>query len=118
MTHSPEEPMAGRGALRDRLPPLDPPPELADRVRRTLGTRGLVRRPARRVPTWMTRSGLIAAGIMLGILGRGAYQEAVESGGAASVTPPGHYVLLLYGDTPGDTGAVHLAREREYGRRT
>jgi hypothetical protein len=25
-------------------------------------------------------------------------------------------VLLLYGDTPDDTGAVRVAREREYGR--
>jgi hypothetical protein len=28
----------------------------------------------------------------------------------------GQYVLLLYGHAPDDTGSVHLAREREYGR--
>ena len=32
------------------------------------------------------------------------------------MTASGHYVVLLYGDAPDDTGAVHTAREREYGR--
>ena len=61
------------------------------------------------------RAALLAAGVLLGVVGRGVYQEARESGGTAGPASA-QYVLVLYGDTPGDTGAVHIAREREYGR--
>jgi len=40
-----------------------------------------------------------------------------NSGGRPSgAAVAGQYVLLLYGDLADDTGAVHIAREREYGQ--
>jgi hypothetical protein len=103
--------------LRDRLPVPDPPAELSARVQRTLTERGLVRQPSRPGSVWVPRVGLIAAGVMLGIVGRGAYHDARESSGPTSTSAPAaQYVLLLYGAPLGDTGVVHLAREREYGR--
>jgi hypothetical protein len=106
----------GRGALRAHTIDAEPPRELAERVRRSLESRGLVKSTASRRP-WTTRAALIAAGIVLGILGRGAYHETRESSGATSISASaGQYVLLLYGAPPGDTGVVHAAREREYGR--
>ena len=117
MSTAPDDPETGRGMLRERLPVPEPPAELSARVQRTLAERGLVRQRQRRGSVWVSRAGLIAAGIALGILGRGAYPEARESPGAASSSAPaGQYVLLLYGAPPGDTGVVHAAREREYGR--
>jgi len=114
---APDDPETGRGMLRERLPVPEPPAELSARVQRTLAERGLVRQPQRRGSVWAARAGLIAAGIALGILGRDAYHEARESPGATSSSvPTGQYVLLLYGAPPGDTGVVHSAREREYGR--
>ena len=117
MSNEPDERETGRGMLRKRLPAPEPPPELFARVQRTLAERRLVRQPQRRGSVCASRVGLIAAGIVLGILGRGAYHEARESPAAASSSAPsGQYVLLLYGAQPGDTGVVHAAREREYGR--
>ena len=117
MTMDPDAADVGRGGLGTRLPRAKPPAELADRLQRTLETRGLISPQKRRGPTWAARVGLIAAGVVLGILARGGYHEIVESRGATRVdAQPGQYVLLLYGDTPGDTGTVHAAREREYGR--
>jgi hypothetical protein len=106
----------GRGALRAHMIDAELPRELAERVRRSLESRGLVKATASRRP-WTTRAALIAAGIVLGILGRDAYLETRESLGASSISAPAsQYVLLLYGAPPGDTGVVHAAREREYGR--
>ena len=115
----------GRGSLRGRLPQLDPPPELAQRVRATLESRGLVRQPVdardggppsprRRAMRAALSPLLVAAGFVLGLGVRGALEptSAVRADSAAA----GRYVLLLYGDPPDDTGAVHVAREREYGR--
>ena len=121
MTVDPDDTDAGRGSLRPHLGQSEPPPELAARVRETLEARGLVRSPTGRARQWAARGALIAAGVLLGVLGRGAYQEARESSGTALVDMPNgpasaQYVLVLYGDTPGDTGAVHIARELEYGR--
>ena len=117
MSTAPHDPETGRGMLRERLPAPEPPTELSARVQQTLTERELVRQPERRGSAWASRVALIAAGIVLGILGRGAYHEARESPGAAgSSAPAGQYVLLLYGAPPGDTGVVHAAREREYGR--
>jgi hypothetical protein len=101
----------GRGALRERLSQIDPPPELDRRVRRTLETRGLVRRPPGRGAVWTVRASLIATGFVLGLLVTGRSR-------ATSPASPGtsQYVLLLYDDARGDTGSVHIAREREYGR--
>ena len=100
----------GRGSLRDRLPAVEPPTELAARVKATLEHRGLVRR---RSP-WVARLGYIAAGILLGFAIRGAL--GTSSGRPPAAATAGQYVLLLYGNPPDDTGAVHAAREREYGR--
>ena len=117
MSTAPDESETGRGTLRDRLPVPDPPAELLARVQRTLTERGLVRQPPRPGSVWVSRVGLIAAGVMLGIVGRAAYHDARESSRATSTSAPAaQYVLLLYGAPPGDTGMVHLAREREYGR--
>ena len=115
----------GRGSLRGRLPQLDPPPELEQRVRATLASRGLVRQPVdaadggppstrRRAMRAALSTLLVAAGFVLGVGVRGSLQptSVVRAGSATE----GRYVLLLYGDPPGDTGAVHVAREREYGR--
>jgi hypothetical protein len=102
----------GRGALRERLSRIDPPPELDRRVRRTLETRGLVRRsPGRRV-LWTVRASLIAAGFVLGVLVT-SWRSRTTSRASAGAS---QYVLLLYDDARGDTGSVHIAREREYGR--
>ena len=116
MSTAPDDPETGRGMLRERLPVPEPPAELSARVQRTLAERRLVRQPKRRGFVWASRVALIAAGIVLGILGRGAYHEARETTGAGISAPAGQYVLLLYGAPPGDTGVVHAAREREYGR--
>jgi hypothetical protein len=55
---------------------------------------------------------LLAAGLIIGFLARGTW---TRSDGRAAAQP-GQYVLLLLGETQGDTGAVHVAREKEYGR--
>jgi hypothetical protein len=91
---APDDPETGRGMLRERLPVPEPPAALSARVQHTLAVRGLVRQPHRRGSAWASRVGLIAAGIALGILGRGAYHEARESPGATSGSA-GQYVLLL-----------------------
>ena len=105
---------AGRGALRDRLPVVDVPPDLESRVRTSLEARGLIVRHARRRISWVRHAGLLAAGVVLGV----AASSLARRGDSrpAGVSAPGQYVLLLYGDPPDDTGAVHVAREREYGR--
>ena len=114
----------GRGALRERLPRIPVPPELERRLRATLESRGLVRRTGEwthqpepsgtgRRGTWALLAGLLAAGFLLGALTRGALGTGSRPGGVAAV---GQYVLLLYGDPPDDTGAVHIERAREYGR--
>lgn len=104
---------AGRASLRDRLAPIDVPSSLAERVRGTLEGRGLIRQPTARPNEWPMRIGLIAAGFIFGLVARDAAGRAGEPSAGAS---PGQYVLLLYGDPADDTGAVHVAREREYGR--
>ena len=117
MIATPDDPETGRGTLRDRLPVPEPPAELSARVQRTLAERRLVRQPQWHGRAWASRVGLIAAGVALGILARGAYHESRESPGATSSSAPAsQYVLLLYGAPPGDTGVVHVAREKEYGR--
>jgi hypothetical protein len=111
----------GRGALRDRVPAVTQPTDLAPRVRASLLERGLIREPGRahhlgvqrRMP-WLQWTGLLAAGILLGAIGSRVAERS--SGRPARVDAAGQYVLLLYGDPPDDTGAVHVAREREYGR--
>ena len=107
----------GRGSLRDRLPVIEPPTELAARVNATLEGRGLIRPVGSVHPhrnPWVVRLGYLAAGILLGFAIRDAL--GVTSGRPSGAATAGQYVLLLYGDPPDDTGAVHVAREREYGR--
>ena len=117
MTTGPNDSDAGRGALRAHVSAAEPPRELASRVLGTLASRGLVRPVPRRDARWTLRLALLAAGIVLGVLGRGAFEEARGSRGAIAVQAPAdRYVLFLYGDIQGDTGAVHAAREAEYGR--
>ena len=104
----------GRGGLQAHVPRIHAPPGLARRVRSTLEARSLIapkRRSALRAAIW---TGLVAAGFIIGFAARGrvAQPTATTDGGR----PPGQYVLLLYGDPPDDTGAVHRARETEYGR--
>jgi hypothetical protein len=62
----------------------------------------------------MRRLGLVAAGVLLGVLARSGLGSTGGRPSGAAVA--GQYVLLLYGHAPDDTGSVHLAREREYGR--
>jgi len=102
----------GRGSLGAQLPPVDVPTDLQGRIRATLEARSIVRRPRFRPGVVAAAAGLLAAGFLLGavVRDRPSAQERV----AAPTT--GQYVVLLYGDTPGDTGVVHAAREREYGR--
>jgi len=121
MTSRDHDPDAGRGTLRDRLPDIMQPPDLASRVRVSLRERGLIREvdraqraEGRRPSQWAQRAGLLAAGILLGAIG--SRVAGTTSRRPASVDAAGQYVLLLYGDPPDDTGAVHVAREREYGR--
>lgn len=112
MTHDPNEPPDGRGALREHLGTAEPPAALADHVHRTLEARGLVRHGPSRARVWAARAGLLAAGVLIGLVGRGSSRPD-------PVAVPGigqRYVLLLYGDPVDDTGAVHAAREREYGQ--
>ena len=116
MTTDPRDTTDGRGSLHAHVPPIDLPPAIASRVLATLESRGLVRPPNVQPGRSPARAGravrlaaavaLLAAGVVLGIV----------IGGSGHPQSPGRYVLLLYGDTPGDTGSVHVAREREYGR--
>jgi hypothetical protein len=62
----------------------------------------------------MARVGLLAAGVVLGVLARGSLGSSGTRPSGAALA--GQYVLLLYGDAVDDTGAVHVAREREYGK--
>ena len=109
-SNDPTDSSDGRGGLRAKLADPDPPAALEARVRETLTAHGLVRQQPSRVAVWAARAGLIAAGFLLGLLFRGAQSVAPQP------TADGQYVLLLYGDPADDTGSVHTAREREYGR--
>src|SRR5215218_4384570 len=87
----------GRGALRAHMSDAEPPRDLAARVRGSLESRGLVKSTAPRSRTWATRSALIAAGIVLGVVARGGYTQVRESRGVAEISVPAdQYVLLLY----------------------
>lgn len=105
-----DDPNDGRGGLRTRLSDPEPPVALQRRVRETLAARGLVRQQPSRAAAWVQRGALIAAGFLFGFIARPASRTA------PSASADGQYVLLLYGDPVDDTGAVHTAREREYGR--
>lgn len=113
MTGIPNDDGDDRGGLRTRLPRVSPPAGLERRVLDTLASRGLIRsRPGWNV-RWAAGAGLVAAGFILGILTTGTRR------GTGPFEPTGRmaqYALLLYGDTPGDTGTVHAARASEYGR--
>ena len=102
----------GGGALRGHAGTVEPPTDLEARVRSSLAARGLIRRSPSHSPRWVSRAGLLAAGIAIGAFAYGAW----KANDARPANQPGQYVLLLLGETPGDTGAVHVAREREYGR--
>ena len=108
----PNEDADGRGVLRSLAPPAEAPLELEARVRSTLAARGLIRQPTPRIASWVTRAGLIAAGMVVGVLLHAAWPQRSSRPSAQ----PGQYVLLLLGETHGDTGLVHVAREREYGQ--
>lgn len=125
MTNDTDGADRGRGGLRDRLSGIEPPADLERRVRRTLESRGLVRQDAThpsiplpvggsRRAIWIARVGLLAAGVAIGLLVKGSFGTGDGRPSGAAVA--GQYVLLLYGDPADDTGAVHVAREREYGR--
>jgi hypothetical protein len=103
----------GRGALGPHLPPIHPPAELRDRVRASLPAMGRREAPSirRGLAGWGAAVGLLAAGFVLGVLLGGRAPRATSA-----TASPGQYVVLLYGDAPDDTGAVHVEREREYGR--
>jgi hypothetical protein len=120
---SPEDTDSGRGGLRGRLPPIPLPRDLDTRVRASLAARGLISTTGiggsgsgtrRDSAAWIRRVGLLAAGIVLGVVATSLFRGANTR--PPDISAAGQYVILLYGDTPGDTGAVHVAREREYGR--
>jgi hypothetical protein len=113
MTLDPNDAESGRGSLGGHVSAIDPPPDLAGRVRGTLVSRGLLTTRRSRPVAWATRVALLAAGIVIGVLAR---DTLGGTGGRPATAAAGQYVLLLYGDPPGDTGAVHVTREREYGR--
>ena len=115
MTSSNDRSDVGRGALRDALQGEIAPTELHDRVRQSLESRGLVRRPSRTGMVWIGRLGLLAAGVLIGVMLRSTQPTTRERRDTATSSIP-QYVLLLYGNTQGDTGSVHVAREREYGQ--
>lgn len=112
MTENPNATDHGRGALRAYSPVAEPPADLEARVRSSLARRGLIRETPPRRSVWVRRIGLVAAGMILGAL----LSNAMTRTAGRPATRPGQYVLLLLGNTQGDTGAVHVAREREYGR--
>lgn len=112
MTNDRDDLDRGLGTLRERLPRLDPPRELDRRIRATLETRGLVRPTTGRRAIWIVRASLIAAGFVLGVVLTSVRSRADSRGPAGT----SQYVLLLYDDARGDTGAVHIAREHEYGK--
>lgn len=117
MTHDPNELRDGRGALREHLGEAEPPGHLAGRVRATLEGRKLVRRSVA-AATWAARGALLVAGIVIGFV-VGVVSRSPARPAPVIVPSTGlgeQYVLLLYGDPVDDTGAVHNAREREYGR--
>jgi hypothetical protein len=107
---------SGRGALRERLPRLDPPDQLNRRLRATLESRRLVTLAPGRRTIWTLRAALLAAGFVLGAFATGLWSRAGSPAGSPASGRASQYVLLLYDDARGDTGAVHVAREREYGR--
>lgn len=112
MNPVPEDSMdRGRGELGPHLSGVDVPTHLHTRLRSTLASRSIVRHAPSRATRWAAAAGLLAAGFLLGAVVRG---RASDSAPGSAKT--GQYVVLLYGDTPGDTGVVHTAREREYGR--
>ena len=85
-------------------------------MRSSLEARGIVRQPVR-AATWVSRGSLVAAGILIGFIA--GFVSRAPAARSPVVVPSigfgGQYVLLLYGDPVDDTGAVHHAREREYG---
>jgi hypothetical protein len=113
MSAEPTDAGSGRGSLAGHVSAIEPPPDLAGRVRETLVSRGLLATRRNRPVAWATRAGLLAAGIVIGVLAR---DTLGGTGGRPANASAGQYVLLLYGDPPGDTGAVHVTREREYGQ--
>ena len=112
MIEGPDDLDDGRGALRAVAPTAEPPIDLEARVRSSLAARGLLRQSPSRAASWISRAGLIAAGIVIGAL----LHISWSGGSGRPSAQPGQYVLFLLGETPGDTGAVHVAREREYGQ--
>ena len=112
MIDEPNDLSDGRGTLRGHVPIVDPPPALAARVRSSLAARGLIHESTSPLGGWMSRVGLLAAGIAIGAFGLATWR----SNQTRPDTQPGQYVLLLLGETHGDTGVVHVAREREYGQ--
>ena len=112
MTRDPDEGQDGRGALRGALHEVEPPAALPSRVLHTLEARGLVRHGPSRGRMWVERIGLLAAGALIGFLTR----DVARRDAAVAPSSAQQYVLLLYGNPVDDTGAVHQAREREYGR--
>ena len=61
----------------------------------------------------MARAGLVAAGFALGLVASRVDRNVAPS---RHGEPTGRYALLLFGDTRGNSDAVHQARSAEYGR--
>ena len=115
MSHDPNDTHDGRGALQQHVGSAVPSDILFHRVRASLEERRLVR-PRARSARWALLSGLLAAGAVIGFtIGYWTRGTASPAANAAPSTAQ-RYVILLYGDPVDDTGAVHDAREREYGR--
>jgi hypothetical protein len=97
------------GPLKDHLPRIEPPVELADRVRTSLTTKGLIHSTGEnRWRNALTTSAIAASFLVAGfLLGRNVDNPPASPSGE-------RYALLLYGgqSAPGDESR---SRRREYG---
>jgi hypothetical protein len=98
----------GRGSLRNHLPSHTAPPQLHDRVRRTLASR----QHSPRRPQWLRWASAAAAAAVIFTVG---FATGRTSSSTPAATPIARYALLLYGGHETPTEAEG-ARAAEYGR--
>jgi hypothetical protein len=100
-----------RGSLRDKLPPIEPPAALAERVQRSLIDRGLIVAPRRSVH-WIRRGSFVAVAASFLVVGFLAGRSFSPEPGP----PKGiRYALMLY-DGESTPSSRSGARSQEYGK--